>query len=461
MRDRRLRCAILIAALLALVLPASALAVNRVWVSGVGDDANPCSRTAPCKTFAGAISKVSAGGEIDVLDPGGFGAVTITKAITINATGVTAGVLVSGTNAIVVSAPANATVILRGLDFDGLGGEGLQGLEVETAGTVRLEDSTIYGFGDSGIDFAPSNTGAKLFVTNTSIYDNAGDGVLADPASGGSGSVVLTGDEIENNACGIAASSVGSSSPFSSDCGTPASGSGGSVTFGVSATSASGNAGAAVLSNGAAASGTIAGDIVAGNATGLEELNGGLIESLGNNYVFDNTTDGSPTSTDDVYVGPTGPTGPAGPAGATGAAGTTGATGSTGPEGSPGATGAAGANGSTGPPGAAGKVQHLTCKTVTKTETVHGHKRKVNVQQCTGKLVSSPLTIKASDADARATLSRSGKVYAAGTTRHVAGGTSVTLSSSRRLRAGRYTLTLRHGRRIVAEEQVTIGQRHA
>jgi hypothetical protein len=60
---------------------------TRTWVSGVGDDANPCSRTAPCKTFAGAISKTAPCGEISVLDPGGFGAVTITKSITINGTG--------------------------------------------------------------------------------------------------------------------------------------------------------------------------------------------------------------------------------------------------------------------------------------------------------------------------------------------------------------------------------------
>src|SRR6266446_6742967 len=80
----------------------------RTWVSGVGDDVNPCSRTAPCKTFAGAISKTASGGEINVLDPGGFGAVTITKAITISSEGFEAGVLVSGTNGIVISVP-NAT----------------------------------------------------------------------------------------------------------------------------------------------------------------------------------------------------------------------------------------------------------------------------------------------------------------------------------------------------------------
>jgi hypothetical protein len=76
---------------------------TRTWVSGVGNDADPCSRTAPCKTFAGAISKTAAAGEINCLDPDGFGAVTITKAIRISCQAGTAGVLVSGTNGIAVN----------------------------------------------------------------------------------------------------------------------------------------------------------------------------------------------------------------------------------------------------------------------------------------------------------------------------------------------------------------------
>jgi hypothetical protein len=91
--------------LLLQIIPGHAQA-TRTWVSGVGDGANPCSRTAPCKTFAGAISKTAASGEINCLDPGGFGAVTITKAITISCESVEAGVLVAGTNGIIVSAGA-------------------------------------------------------------------------------------------------------------------------------------------------------------------------------------------------------------------------------------------------------------------------------------------------------------------------------------------------------------------
>src|SRR5262245_18989363 len=110
---------------------------TRTWVSGVGDDANPCSRTAPCKTFAGAISKTAVGGEINVLDPGGFGALTITKSITVSSEGFEAGVLVSGTNGFVVQAPGS-TVILRGLDFEGLG-TGLNGIRVTDVGALYIE----------------------------------------------------------------------------------------------------------------------------------------------------------------------------------------------------------------------------------------------------------------------------------------------------------------------------------
>src|SRR6202051_3340845 len=108
-------------------MPANAQA-TRTWVSGVGDDANPCSRTAPCKTFAGAISKTAVGGEIDALDPGGFGAVTITKGMTIDGGGgQVASVLVNGTNGIVIAAPSTDLVTLRNLRINGIGG-GLGGI---------------------------------------------------------------------------------------------------------------------------------------------------------------------------------------------------------------------------------------------------------------------------------------------------------------------------------------------
>src|SRR5919112_3283103 len=111
-----------ILALIALAIPSSAFGqATRTWVSGVGDDANPCSRTAPCKTFAGAISKTANGGEINCLDPGGFGGVTITKSLTIKCHYTEGGALVAGTNGIVVNAAATDKVTLKGLDINGTG----------------------------------------------------------------------------------------------------------------------------------------------------------------------------------------------------------------------------------------------------------------------------------------------------------------------------------------------------
>src|SRR5919199_2246737 len=137
--------------LIALAIPASASAqATRTWVSGVGDDANPCSRTAPCKTFAGAISKTANGGEINCLDPGGFGGVTITKSLTIKCHYTEGGVLVSGTNAIVVNAGAADVVTLRGLDINGLG-TGLNGIRILSAKSVSILDSEIYEFTGAGI----------------------------------------------------------------------------------------------------------------------------------------------------------------------------------------------------------------------------------------------------------------------------------------------------------------------
>jgi hypothetical protein len=152
--------------------PAQAQA-TRTWVSGVGDDANPCSRTAPCKTFAGAISKTAPKGEINVLDPGGFGGVTITKSITIRSDHVEAGVLVSGTNAIIINAGATDRVILEGLDIEGLG-TGLNGVTVLAGKEVYIIRCTIRDFTQNGVNLASSTSGGHVFVNDSFILFNAG-----------------------------------------------------------------------------------------------------------------------------------------------------------------------------------------------------------------------------------------------------------------------------------------------
>ena len=118
---------------------------TRTWVSGVGDDANPCSRTAPCKTYAGAISKTAAGGEISTLDPGGFGAVTITKSITITGVGTQASILGAGTTGIIINAGVNDVVVLHNLQINGVG-TGINGIRFIAGAALVLEDVRIWGF---------------------------------------------------------------------------------------------------------------------------------------------------------------------------------------------------------------------------------------------------------------------------------------------------------------------------
>src|SRR5712692_1752508 len=142
---------------------------TRTWVSGVGDDANPCSRTAPCKTFAGAISKTAACGEISVLDPGGFGAVTITKSITIDGDGTLAGILAASVNGIIVNAGATDKVIIRGISINGAC-SGINGIRFLAGKHLHVENCTIYGFTNNGIDVSLGTANFnELSVTNTSF----------------------------------------------------------------------------------------------------------------------------------------------------------------------------------------------------------------------------------------------------------------------------------------------------
>src|SRR5260370_1120098 len=135
MKKLRFHLTLLGGALLMLAFTSIASAqATRTWVSGVGDDANPCSRTAPCKTFAGAISKTAAGGEIDCLDQGGFGALTITKSITIDCDSGAGGVLNSGFNGIIIAAGANDTIMLRNLNIQGGEAPWIETVDLATGG---------------------------------------------------------------------------------------------------------------------------------------------------------------------------------------------------------------------------------------------------------------------------------------------------------------------------------------
>lgn len=231
--------------------PACAQA-TRTWISGVGDDANPCSRTAPCKTFAGAISKTAAGGEINTLDSGGFGGVTITKSITLRAIGVQAGVLVAGTNGIVINAATTDKVVIEGLGLEGLKNNGsvppLNGILVVRAAEVLIRDCDIRNF-DTGILL--QNMDQTRVTVDQTLLTGSTNGIVINSAPG-VGHVKLFNSLLVGN-----------------------------TTVGVKVT----NAGNDVF---------IANDQILGSVKSLDIQSGGLVRSFGNNVI---PTGDPPTST--------------------------------------------------------------------------------------------------------------------------------------------------------------------
>lgn len=289
--------------LLALALPSSASAqATRTWVSGVGDDANPCSRTAPCKTFAGAISKTANGGEINCIDSGGFGGVTITKSLTIKCHYVEGGVLVSGTNAIVVNATATDTVTLRGLDINGIGTgaqTSLSGIKVLSAARVNIIDNEIYRF-RAGVVVAPTSAQTRVVLKRNHIHDN-GIGVINAPGNNliTFTSMVLRDNDIQQNTCGVTVTSFGTnaSTPTTTDCGSASSASGinnaaqaNIVRDGINFNSGTNPNTVGILSRGSNARVELAYSDVTNNTYGLKRLEGGLIQGTtpGTNQVSNN-----------------------------------------------------------------------------------------------------------------------------------------------------------------------------
>jgi hypothetical protein len=165
MNNRSARTTFVFVACLFMGASVASAQATRTWVSGIGDDADPCSRTAPCKTFAGAISKTAAGGEISVLNPGGFGAVTITKSITINGIGEDASILGTLVNGIVINAGVNDVVTLKHLQINGAG-TGLAGIRFNTGAALVVDNVHVYGF-ETGIETYVGNA-----TINRSVFSN-------------------------------------------------------------------------------------------------------------------------------------------------------------------------------------------------------------------------------------------------------------------------------------------------
>jgi hypothetical protein len=265
--------------------PANAQA-TRTWVSGVGDDVNPCSRTAPCKTFAGAISKTAAGGEINCLDPGGFGTVTITKSMTIDCIGTDGSILAAGTNGVNVNDSATATpgtivVNLKNLSIQGAG-SGLVGVNFTSGFSLHLDNVTIENFNSgtaAGVRFAPNNAGTRfLFVDNSFIWNNGiapstGGGILVTPTAAGALSVaVVNNTKVEFGAVGLKADGVTAT-----------------VQLAVNDSQVSFNRGGGVLYNNGA-TGMVARTAVIGNSiVGVQSTGASFVRIHGSNITLNST----------------------------------------------------------------------------------------------------------------------------------------------------------------------------
>jgi hypothetical protein len=288
---------------------------TRTWVSGVGDDVNPCSRTAPCKTYAGAISKTAAGGIINTLDNGAFGALTINKSITIEGDSGLAGTLAVSSNGIVVNAGVNDVVILRNMSIDGGPGTGgINGIQFVAGNTLIVENVTVQRF-DNGLNFAPSvfnaSGTARLFIKDSIFRNNGGGapgtvfgGVTIRPGPAGSALGSFDNVRFENNALHGARAEDRTSLTFKNCL---ASGNtnngflavslaGGPVDMNIYESAAVHNGTKGVTSNGVNSQVRISNVLVTGNDEGLSRVNNGEIISFRNCQIDGNVVNGVPST---------------------------------------------------------------------------------------------------------------------------------------------------------------------
>jgi hypothetical protein len=290
-----------------LLLAASAAhaQATRTWVSGVGDDANPCSRTAPCKTFAGAISKTATNGAINVLDPGGFGAVTITKSITIDGAGGQAGgILSAGTNGIIINNAA-AQVVIRNVVIDGAG-TGINGINVLSAAGVILDNVRVSRVTGQCVNFAPTTPADSNLAIRKFLGDHCGGGgiwIVPGPAT--LATVSISDTRIDQSQRGIRAddgsdvSIVNTIVSSNTNAGFISNSVSRPVSMSIENSVSDGNIQSGVRSFGAQSSIRISSSTITNNTgLGLETLSGGQIRSFGNNRNSGNYGgNGVPTST--------------------------------------------------------------------------------------------------------------------------------------------------------------------
>jgi hypothetical protein len=292
--------------------PAQAQA-TRTWVSGVGDDVNPCSRTAPCKTYAGAISKTAVNGEINCLDPGGFGSLTITKSISVVCDYTEGGVLAANTFGFNINAPAGSLITLKGQDVECVG-TGTNGVQVLGVGvTVHIHKTQVRncrnsgGANGNGILVAPSSGVGKVFVADSYITNNGGTnqnaGILVRPTGGAQVNVVVSNVKLEANTNGIFMDGAGGGGIShtnithsliggNSNSGLSVFGTGVAMTAVADSSMITANANTGVAASGAGASAKIGSNTITNNVTGVS----GSVQSFKNNQIADNGSDGTPVT---------------------------------------------------------------------------------------------------------------------------------------------------------------------
>ena len=275
--------------------PAHAQGVSRTWVSGTGNDGNDCSRGTPCQTFAGAYGKTLAGGEIDVLDPGGYGALTITGPISIYNDGVgEAGILVSGANGIVISAGASDVVNLRGLIFNGSNSASPDGIDIVTAGRVSIQNCVIQQF-TTGIGVLPASGTVDVKIQDTTITGN-GTGMLVKPSGGAIANVAIDRAQLDNNTGGglrvdgtgggtVTGSLSDSSVSLNSSNGVNSVGGAGNSKIDLTRDVIASNGLAGIQSNGGTSTVTVGSSMLSNNGTATNAVGGGALLSFGNNQV--------------------------------------------------------------------------------------------------------------------------------------------------------------------------------
>jgi Right handed beta helix region len=264
--------------------------VLRTWVSGVGDDVNPCSRTAPCKTFAGAISKTAAGGEIDALDPGGFGAVTINKAMTLDGGGgQVASILAAGTNGINIVAGGSDIITLNNLRLMGVkqtATPGLDAIKITSAAGVHVMNCIIENWSSNGIEDVRAAL-SFLEVNNTSITNCGLSGISVSPGAGIN--VHIANSRLQNNgssgfSAGTSVTAVVFNSVVSQNiaAGILANSAGGATSVSVDHSVVSSNVNG-FQANSASSTILVSNTTAVGNLTLAATAGGGHISSYGNN----------------------------------------------------------------------------------------------------------------------------------------------------------------------------------